>query len=249
MKDQISIYCDESCHLQNDNENVMALGAIYCPTAKKDEIFNRIDELKSKYNLIPKRKKNPKDNRAYYEIKWNKVSKSQLAFYRDIIDYFFDDDDISFRVLVVPDKSKLDYEKYGHTHDTFYYKMYFSMLKAILNPEFGHNIFIDIKDTRSTEKVHKLEEVLRNDKYDFSKSIIMKVQQVRSHEVELIQLADLLTGAVSYINRGLNTSLAKNELIELIRHRSNYSLVKSTLLKEKKFNIFIWEPSRYSQSL
>ena len=77
----------------------------------------------------------------------------------------------------------------------------------------------------------------------------MKVQQVRSHEVELIQLDDLLTGAVSYINRGLNTSLAKNELIELIRHRSNYSLVKSTLLKEKKFNIFIWESSRYSQTL
>lgn len=245
MKDQINIYCDESCHLQNDNENVMALGAISCPTAKKDEIFLRIAELKAKYNLIPKIKKNPKDNRAYYEIKWNKVSKSQLSFFKDVIDYFFDDDDICFRVLVVPDKSKLDYQKYGHTHDTFYYKMYFSMLKAILNPEYGHNIYIDIKDTRSTEKVHKLEEVLRNDKYDYSKSIIKKVQQVRSHEVELIQLADLLTGAISYINRGLNTSSAKNEIIELIRHRSKYSLLKSTLLKEKKINIFIWEPSRY----
>ena len=245
MKDQINIYCDESCHLQNDKENVMALGAISCPTAKKDEIFHRIAELKAKYNLIPKTKKNPNDNRAYYEIKWNKVSKSQLPFFKDIIDYFFDDDDISFRVLVVPDKSKLDYEKYGHTHDTFYYKMYFGMLKAILNPEYGHNIYIDIKDTRSTDKVHKLEEVLRNDKYDFSKSIIKKVQQVRSHEVELIQLADLLTGAISYINRGLNTSSAKNEIIELIRHRSKYSLLKSTLLKEKKINIFIWEPSRY----
>lgn len=111
MKDQINIYCDESCHLQNDKENVMALGAISCPTAKKDEIFLRIAELKAKYNLIPKTKKNPKDNRAYYEIKWNKVSKSQLPFFKDVIDYFFDDDDISFRVLVVPDKSKLDYEK------------------------------------------------------------------------------------------------------------------------------------------
>jgi len=249
MKDQISIFCDESCHLQNDKENVMALGAIYCPTAKKDEIFRRIAELKAKYNLIPKTKKNPNDNRAYYEIKWNKVSKSQLPFYRDIIDYFFDDDDIFFRVLVVPDKSKLDYEKYGHTHDTFYYKMYFSMLKTILNPDYSHNIYIDIKDTRSTEKVHKLKEVLRNDKYDYSNSIIKKVQQVRSHEVELIQLADLLTGAVSYINRGLSTSPAKKTLIDLIRHRTNYSLLKSTLIKEKKFNIFIWQHSKYIASL
>ena len=89
------------------------------------------------------------------------------------------------------------------------------MLKAILQPEFAHNIYIDIKDTRSREKVHKLENVLRNDKYDYNKEIIKKVQQVRSHEVELVQLADLLIGAVSYVSRGLNTSDAKNELIEL----------------------------------
>ncbi len=127
--------------------------------------------------------------------------------------------------------------------DTFDYKMYFSMLKVILNPEYAHNIFIDIKDTKSREKVHKLEKVLRNDKYDYSKEIIKKVQQVRSHEIELVQLADLFTGAVSYINRGLNTSEAKMELIEHIRHRSRYSLLKSTLIKEKKFNIFLWVPS------
>lgn len=249
MRELISIYCDESCHLQNDNENVMTIGAVYCPTSKKEEVFQRIADLKDKHKLIPKHKRNPKDNRAYYEMKWNKVSNAKLDFYKDVIDYFFADDDISFRVIVVPDKSKLDYEAFGYTHDTFYYKMYFSMLKAILSPEYGHNIFIDIKDTRSREKVQKLEEVLRNDKYDFSKSIIKKVQQVRSHEVELIQLSDLLTGAVSYINRGLHSNRAKNELIELIRKRSNYSLLKSTLLKEKKFNIFIWESSKYSKKL
>lgn len=245
MRELINIYCDESCHLQNDKESVMVLGAVYCPASKKKEIFSRIAELKTEYDLVPRHKKSPKENRTFYEMKWNKISKSSLPFYKDVINYFFDDDDLSFRVLVVPDKSKLDYEKYNHTHDTFYYKMYFSMLKAILNPEFGHNIYIDIKDTRSREKVHKLEEVLRNDKYDFSKSIIKKVQQVRSHEVELIQLADLLTGAISYVNRRLTTSESKNEIIDLIRHRSKYSLTKSTLLREKKVNIFIWEPSRY----
>lgn len=227
----------------------MVLGAIHCPASKKDEIFLRIDEIKRKYNLIPKHNKNLKENRTYYEIKWNKVSKSQINFYREIIDYFFDNADLSFRVLVVPDKSVLNYEKYGHTHDTFYYKMYFSMLKAILQPEFAHNIYIDIKDTRSTEKVHKLEKILRNDKYDFNKEIIKKVQQVRSHEVELVQLADLLIGAVSYVNRGLHSSEAKNELVELIRHRSRYSLLKSTLIKEKKFNIFIWESTKYISTI
>lgn len=243
MKETINIYCDESCHLQNDKQSSMALGAVYCPSAKKDEIFLRISEIKRKHKLFPKHIKDKKQNRPVYEIKWNKVSKNKLDFYKELIDFFFDDDDLSFRVLVVLEKEKLDYKAFGHTHDTFYYKMYFSMLKVILNPEYAHNIFIDIKDTKSREKVHKLEKVLRNDKYDYSKEIIKKVQQVRSHEIELVQLADLFTGAVAYVNRGLNTSSAKMELIEYIKHRSRYSLLKSTLIKEKKFNLFLWEHS------
>lgn len=244
MKPTINIYCDESCHLQNDKEPVMVIGAVYCPIEKKEEIFERLYSFKVKHNLIPKNKKNDKDNRTYYELKWNKVSKSKIEYYKDVINYFFDDDDLQFRVLVVSNKTDIDYEKFNHTHDTFYYKMYFGMLKAILNPENSHHIYIDIKDTKSKEKVHKLEQVLRNDKYDYSKEIIKKVQQVRSHEVEMLQLADLLIGATAYVNRGLNNSKAKNELINLIKHRSKYSLTKSTLLKERKFNVFIWEPQK-----
>ncbi|MDV3778789.1 MULTISPECIES: DUF3800 domain-containing protein [Weeksellaceae] len=244
MKPTINIYCDESCHLQNDKEPVMVIGAVYCPIEKKEEIFERLYSFKLKHNLIPKNKKNDNDNRTYYELKWNKVSKSKIEYYKDVINYFFDDDDLQFRVLVVSNKSAIDYEKFNHTHDTFYYKMYFGMLKAILNPENSHHIYIDIKDTRSKEKVHKLEQVLRNDKYDYSKEIIKKVQQVRSHEVEILQLADLLVGATAYVNRELSDSKAKNELINLIKHRSKYSLTKSTLLKERKFNVFIWEPQK-----
>ncbi|MDH0658274.1 DUF3800 domain-containing protein [Empedobacter sp. GD03865] len=244
MKPTINIYCDESCHLQNDKEPVMVIGAVYCPIEKKEEIFERLYSFKLKHNLIPKNKKNDNDNRTYYELKWNKVSKSKIEYYKDVINYFFDDDDLQFRVLVVSNKSAIDYEKFIHTHDTFYYKMYFGMLKAILNPENSHHIYIDIKDTRSKEKVHKLEQVLRNDKYDYSKEIIKKVQQVRSHEVEILQLADLLVGATAYVNRELSNSKAKNELINLIKHRSKYSLTKSTLLKERKFNVFIWKPQK-----
>ena len=244
MKPTINIYCDESCHLQNDKEPVMVIGAVYCPIEKKEEIFERLYSFKVKHNLIPKNKKNDKDNRPYYELKWNKVSKSKIEYYKDVINYFFDDDDLQFRVLVVSNKTDIDYEKFNHTHDTFYYKMYFGMLKAILNPENSHHIYFDIKDTKSKEKVHKLEQVLRNDKYDYSKEIIKKVQQVRSHEVEILQLADLLVGATAYVNRGLANSKAKNELINLIKHRSKYSLTKSTLLKERKFNVFIWEPQK-----
>jgi len=66
------------------------------------------------------------------------------------------------------------------------------------------------------------------------------VQTVRSHEVEQIQLADLLIGAVAYANRDLSGSSAKQRLVEIIRKRSGYSLTRSTLYREDKLNLFRW---------
>lgn len=231
MPPTINIYCDESCHLENDQQKVMVLGAVWCPFEKKDEIFERIREIKIKHGL-------KKD----FEIKWTKVSKSKVEFYLELVDYFFDDDDLHFRALVVPDKSIIKHKDFNQDHDTWYYKMYFSMLKVLIDPHAKNRIFLDIKDTRSTDKTKKLHNVLCNDRYDFDKEIIEIVQTVKSHEVELLQLADLLIGAVSYINRGLNTNEGKLRVIERIKKRSGYSLTLTTYLKESKLNIFIWQP-------
>ena len=208
----------------------MVLGAAWCPTAKRKEVFSRIREIKTKHGFSPD-----------FEIKWNKVSPAGEAFYMDVVNYFFDDDDIHFRALVVPNKKELNHEAFNQDHDTFYYKMYFDLLKVILSPNCAYNIYIDIKDTRGQEKVIKLRDVLRNNHYDFHKQIVQKVQQVHSHEVELLQITDILTGAVSYLHRGLNANAAKVNLINRIKKRSGYSLMQSTLYMEKKFNLFIWK--------
>jgi hypothetical protein len=158
-------------------------------------------------------------------------------------DYFFDDDDLHFRGLIIPDKSLLDHEKFAQTHDDWYYKMYFDMLKVILSPISYYHIYLDIKDTRSTRKVRKLHEVLGNEMYDFERSIVRRVQTVRSHEVEQLQLADLLIGAVAYANRGLTSSATKLALIERIKARSGYKLTQTTLAQEEKVNLFRWHAS------
>ena len=75
--------------------------------SKKKEIFERLFEFKQKHDLIPKHKKNKKDNRTYYELKWNKVSKSKLEYYKDVINYFFDDDALHFRTLIVANKANI----------------------------------------------------------------------------------------------------------------------------------------------
>lgn len=230
MKQTYNIYCDESCHLPNDGKKSMAIGAVWCPEEKKDLIFRRLREIKVEHGLS-------KD----FELKWNKVSPAKYAYYLDILNYFFDNSDLHFRVLVVPDKTKLNHEKYNQTHDEFYYKMYFEMLKIILKPDETYNIYIDIKDTKGQNKVDKLHEYLCNSKYDFRKENIRRVQQIRSHEVELVPLADFLIGAISYVWQGLSSSDAKLKLIKKIKERSGYSLIQNTLPSESKFNVFIWE--------
>lgn len=232
MSTIFNIYCDESCHLENDHQQIMVLGAVWCPLDKVHEIAVRLREIKQRHGLMPD-----------FEIKWTKVSPSKKQFYLDLIDYFFDDDDIHFRCLIVPDKSQLQHENYSQTHDDWYYKMYFNMLKVILNPKAHYRIYIDIKDTRGGEKVAKLHNVLCNSIFDFSQQIIERVQIVRSHEVELLQLADILIGTVSYVNRGLSTNSAKQALVERMRKRSGYNLTKTTLYLENKVNLFRWQAS------
>lgn len=240
MATTFNIYCDESCHLEHDGQGAMVLGAVWCPLEKTSEIAERVRDIVQKHGLSSR-----------FEVKWTKVSASKEALYLDLIDYFFDDDDLHFRALVIPDKSKLNHDAFpGQDHDGWYYKMYFDMLKALLSPNDRYRIYIDIKDTQGAAKVRKLHEVLSNNIYDFSREVVERVQLIRSHESALLQLADLLVGAVSFVNRGLlpeTTNSGKQHVIERIRKRSRYTLDRTTLLREQKVNIFRWQAQGVNQ--
>lgn len=228
-----NIYCDESCHLENDHQKVMVLGAVWCPLENTREIIADLHHIKIQHGLA-------KD----FEIKWTKVSPGGLSFYLNIMDYFFDRQDIHFRALIIPDKLLLDHESYHQTHNDFYYKMYFDMLKIILSPKDRYRIYVDIKDTRGGEKIKKLHEVLSNSIFDFSRDVIERIQLVRSHEIEIIQLTDLLVGTIAAANRHITVSPAKQALVTLMRKRSGYSLERSTLFREDKVNLFHWQAKR-----
>lgn len=229
MANTYSVYCDESCHLENDGQKAMVLGAVWCATDKRMEATERIKEIKLKHGLSPD-----------FEIKWTKVSPAKVDFYLDIVDYFFDNDDLNFRGLVAADKSELNHEAHNHTHNDWYYKMYFNLLKVIIDNSNYYKIFLDIKDTIGGEKVESLHKVLSNQMYDFDRSVIKQIQLVRSHEVSLLQVCDLLIGAVMAVNRDSEISKSKQAIIDKIRKRSTYTLNKRTLYKETKFNLFVW---------
>jgi hypothetical protein len=65
-----------------------------------------------------------------FEVKWTKISSAKLDFYLNLVDYFFDDDDLHFRCVLI-DKNLLNHGNFGQTHDDWYYKMLFTMLEPI----------------------------------------------------------------------------------------------------------------------
>jgi len=229
VKSVVHIYCDESCHLENDRMKAMVLGALCCPADHRKLLARRVKELKARHGLSPD-----------FEIKWVRVSPAKLAFYLLLVDLFFDEPMLHFRGVVVPDKKLLDHGRFRQSHDEFYYKQWFLLLDRLIKFGNGYRIFIDIKDTQGSGKVWKLHEILCNARCDFNQDVINSIEQVQSDHVPLLQLADLLIGALSYAHRGLQGSPAKQALVSHIQSRSGLNLLKSSSLNEQKFNLLVW---------
>lgn len=229
-KQVFNIYCDESCHLPGDGIKPMLLGCIWSRQSEVKRLTHELKDIKEEFG-------------ARGELKWGKVSKKNLKFYLAIVEWFFSEPKLLFRVLVVPNKQVLDHQAFNDgSHDDFYYKMYFWLLSKIVSPDSVYKIYLDVKDTRSRGKTHLLREVICFDKFDFHGKMIEEILSIRSHEAQLLQLADFFIGAVAYSHRGLSTNLAKLAVIERIESHLERPLTAGTGLLESKFNIFVWTP-------
>ncbi len=210
----------------------MTLGAIQYPRENVRDLSLKIKALKHQHNCNG-------------ELKWTKVSIKNIDFYYRLIDLFFSEQNLHFRSLIVHNKENLDHEQYNDgNHDTFYYKMYYELLRNIIEVKSDDcfEIYVDIKDTKGFQKVHKLHDVLSNKFYDFNQEKVCRIQQIRSHESNLLQLCDFLLGAITYINKGMSSSPAKLHVSEYLKSKSGYNILYTTPPWEQKFNLFHFSP-------
>lgn len=225
-----NLYCDESCHIEGDHIPVMVLGCVWCDVTDTPHIKEQLKIIKKRHGLAPN-----------FEIKWTKVSSGKLDFYTDVLDYFLTDPKLRFRGLLIPDKSKLDHKRFSQSHDDWYYKMYFNMLKYMIAPSNAYRIYLDVKDTRGGPKTRDLQSILCNNIHDFNHKTVQRVEQIRSHESEILQLADLLIGAIGYANRDLGSSTAKQALLAKLRSRLGpRALTHTSSFSNTKFNLLVW---------
>ena len=227
---QINIYFDESCHLLKDNSDVLGIGCLYCQEEFKKEIMYNIRTIKRKYGF-----------ERDHEIKWTKVSKSKIGLYKELIDYLFKEENLHFRGVIALKKKSLivaSEEEYRE----WYNKMNYYLFIKVINHGYTYRIFLDKRDTKGKENLEKLKEVICSSKYDFSKDTITSMEDINSNNNDLIQLTDLLIGALTYCHRGLTDSSAKTEIVKYLSSKTD--IFKTSGLNETKFNILIWSPNK-----
>ena len=91
MFEKYKLFCDESCHMENDSSNIMVLGSLFCPETHLEGIIRGIKALRHKHNY-------------HNELKWTKLISKQFPFYKELIDLFFQSDSLRFKVTVVLNK-------------------------------------------------------------------------------------------------------------------------------------------------
>lgn len=230
--DEINIYCDESCHLEHDGQRAMVFGCLRYPKKSVRDLSISIRELKKKHHIYP-----------YAETKWQTVSYSKENFYLDLLDLFLNTKKLNFRAVVFQNKDlhKLEHNRFkNQTYEDWYYKMFYLTIEKIMRYTHSYYIYLDKKNTNSSEKIKRLKMYLQRT------ANVKNIQNVLSHQSELIQLTDFLTGIVSYANRDYikfpTANKTKIKLVEKLKKETNSSLILPTPKKAEKFNLFMWEP-------
>ena len=226
------IFCDESNHLSSDKSNLMVIGGIAVNNERVEYINRYIKYLKHKHN-------------ATNELKWTKLNNNKRDFYKELLEFFFSNTALRFNAQIVLNKSQLNHQRYNEDEaDMFYYKMYYYTLLPFLKPDNQYNIFIDYKDTKGGKRAKKLNEIIKNSFYG---SIKTEFTIIHSHESQIMQLTDILIGAISYKNRQdiEHKSNIKNFIIKTIEELSGIALNVSTPEWENKFRLYRFYPRAF----
>lgn len=226
--EEINIYCDESCHLENEQCTTMVVACLRCPKDKVQEITNEIKAIKQKHKIW-----------KYAEIKWTKVSQSKNDFYLDLINYFFNNPFLKFRAIVI-DKSTLNHPARQQNHNTWYFKMIYYLVDKILQVNKVYNVYVDKKENsyQARQELKLTEQFLQRH------CNAIKLQNITSYQSEIMQLNDFIQGIVCFYNRKLHldpkSCQTKKKLVQFVQNH-NIDLGKTNY--DAKFNLLFWEGS------
>lgn len=224
---KFEVYCDECMPdlftTKKPAGRYLMIGSLWLPALLRSEIKHKISKLRAKHN-------------TWGEIKWSKVSRSRLAFYKGMIDLFISYNlELRFRCIAV-DHTQINMALHDNDSELGFYKFYYQLLHHWILDFNEYRIFCDIKTNRDPERIKVLKRCLQ---YANLSSTIKDIQSLPSRQVVLIQLCDLLLGAASgRMNKTLKEGSAKSELVRYLEKNLGVDILTPTPKGTEKFNIF-----------
>ncbi len=221
------IYCDESrqelFHSPVPGGQYVLIGGIWIKAGERPAHKQAIKALRARHRL-------------HGEFKWNRVSPSRAEFYKDLVGLFFSRE-IRFRTLVLR-ADELDVVRFHEAdNELMFYKFYYQLLHHWILDFNRYRIFVDTKTNRVRNRLKTLQRCLSNANI----SSVVDVQALPSHQIDLIQLADVMIGAVSYkFHKGGSSKARQDVVAEIERHLQ--SEIGPTSRAQEKFNVFRFRP-------
>ncbi len=178
--------------------------------------------------------------RFYDEVKFNKLSKNNLPFSKTAIDALFETKSISFYSYSISTKSDFYLKSFDKNPWLAYEQIALKLLGAALS---DHEIIVLIADYVTTPKKIRFEvEVKKKFNSSNGRLALAGVCRFDSRSNDLLQLTDLLIGAITYdikFNKGLvSGSKYKIELVDYLKNKlGTDSFLKG--FKNYNFNVFV----------
>ena len=185
FKDIKTSFCflDETGLLYSARDKFFALGII--KSEKPQRLYNRIRKIRDKYNYRE-------------ELKWaNLDRKIRFDVAREFFNVFLDED-VKFNSIIL-DKDELDFKKYYQNNMYRVYRSFSVVLLKLILGKDPKEITTLLADDYFTPDNEDLEDAIKafvNDHY--KKFVVSGVCQINSKSSDLIQLTDLILGAIVY---------------------------------------------------
>lgn len=220
------IYADES---RQQAHPCMLYGLLLVPRGEPEQsLRDRCDQLREQHRW------------GTGEFKWEKVSQGKLHVYKEFVDIFFDHAESDFRCLVV-DKSKIDYHAYHEgDHETAFYEFYFQAISRSLD---AANQYLVFTDSRQNRQANRLTDLKAKTNYHWllqgvRENIVRNLEPRVSKTENLLQITDVLLGAVGYDLEERAESPAKVELVKYIEGKIGRDKLRHHWGRDTKFNIW-----------
>lgn len=206
------IYCDESC--TEPSHQYMVFGGIMIPREKAEELSISVKKWRTRANMTA-------------ELKWKKVTSNKYQHYREYVDGVLNrvkKQEMAFRSVVLR-HSDMDCRRFhGGNQELQFYKFMFQFLyNSFVRFLYEGDKVVIFVDERTTDySLDDLKRVLNRRACrhkGWTDGPFRSVQPVVSHDSELMQMNDVLMGAVAHQNnRGEDVPGRRQSKVDLAQH-------------------------------